>query len=491
MYEELFCKSNNSKEVNYNDKNNDNNNNNLTTTVDINIDTYNNTKLPYSKDKDSIEKDSDSLKKINKKDSNKENIETDKIINNNNNNSLSQNNITNINNKNNNISIDNNNNNNNNKALENENSQLKDIKATQKQQNHNSSSYNNNYYLEDILVETQDFLIDYPYLMIELNRLLPKNYKMAILNKKFAFNFLIKLKERNTELFNKVLSLLEKNKANELDFEGLFNSLEELLKPHKDLYDEMLILMDYKKYKYLRTYTNGTKRNITSSSAVINNMKKLYSLNSFNNENTNNNVSITHDRNNLSVKDNINDEYSNITGHLYNNKRRKLSLDKTDLISNNTSLMFSKNNKKSNRLNADIVSVSKECEDIDINNNNNNNNSNNNLAHNNNSNINNINNNNSNNTKEYKSQPDPEYRFLNSLKHMIPTDNYLNLTKLIYMYIKGVFSFNDFCQIINLVIPNRYDIINIVKQIASSKIISRKNYSNLIKPLSEIDFSSK
>lgn len=289
-------------------------------------------------------------------------------------------------------------------------------KAEDKEESNNNQLGENNYCLEDILISSQDFLIEFPFLVMEFNKLLPKNYKLAILSKKFAQDFLLKIKSRDEEVYGNVLGYLEKHKANELEFEGLLNKLEESLNIYPDLYEEMLIIMDVKKY---------TKR-------------------------------ISGNKDN-SKKSNGNTKYGD-TFHTVNQKKNQASTlpgEDKNVAHSNEDL----DSKKENHISAtkDLAVVTKAASW----------------------------------KKDIKGQQDPEHLFFDNLKNMLTSTQYMNLIKLISMYTKGIFCYSDFALLADVVLKDKQEILNIIKQIAASKIVSRKNYSNLIKPLSDIDFSSK
>ena len=277
---------------------------------------------------------------------------------------------------------------------------------------------------EEILLNSQEFLIKYPFLVMEFNKLLPKNYKLAILNTNFTKSFLLKLRRRDENSFSQVMKLLEKHKLNELDFESLLKELEEILIIYPDLYDEMLIIMDVKKYSKTRGVKDGRK----NFHAYPNlHFRKHYISASFTNPNVILNGS-EYENSNIKDKD-LNQQNYKIGNKEVESNQKHISFKEPETITKGSSW------------------------------------------------------------KDNTQQGDPEYLFFESLKNMISPIKYMTFIKLLFLYNKGILSHFEFCKLIDSSMEEYPELSGIIKQLAMSKLISRKHSSIMMKPLTEVDTS--
>lgn len=118
-------------------------------------------------------------------------------------------------------------------------------------------------FLENSLLKMRDLLIKKPILMIELNKFLPKPYKLAVIDKDFTCKFLLKIKNKSEDLYNQIVTILMNNKNSVLSFKDLYDNIEKLLKPVEiDLYNDFILIMEVKRYSEIKQpYLNKIKNN--------------------------------------------------------------------------------------------------------------------------------------------------------------------------------------------------------------------------------------
>lgn len=118
-------------------------------------------------------------------------------------------------------------------------------------------------FLENSLLKIRDLLIKKPILMIELNKFLPKPYKLAVIDKDFTCKFLLKIKNKSEDLYNQIVTILMNNKNSVLTFKDLYDNIEKLLKPVEiDLYNDFILIMEVKRYSEIKQpYLNKIKNN--------------------------------------------------------------------------------------------------------------------------------------------------------------------------------------------------------------------------------------
>ena len=118
-------------------------------------------------------------------------------------------------------------------------------------------------FLENSLLKIRDLLIKKPILMIELNKFLPKPYKLAVIDKDFTCKFLLKIKNKSEDLYNQIVTILMNNKNSVLSFKDLYDNIEKLLKPVEiDLYNDFILIMEVKRYSEIKQpYLNKIKNN--------------------------------------------------------------------------------------------------------------------------------------------------------------------------------------------------------------------------------------
>jgi hypothetical protein len=141
----------------------------------------------------------------------------------------------------------------------------------------------------------------------------------------------VKVHQRDTELYDRVMAHLQKHKDSELAFEDLFSKLEEELKEHKDIYEELLLIMDVKKFsKYSQTLMSSTREN-KKSFRVGHKQMTGYSNNNnnhnenFSNSNNNNSGNILREE---SIRDNANfNTNNNKIQNFGSDYRRRIGFD--------------------------------------------------------------------------------------------------------------------------------------------------------------------
>lgn len=131
---------------------------------------------------------------------------------------------------------------------------------------------------------------------------------------------MVKVHQRDTDLYERVMAHLQKHKDSELAFEDLFTKLEEELRNHKDIYEELLLIMDVKKFsKYSQTLMNSLREN-KKNFRVGQKQLTSYNIEGFGNLNGNCNLN----ESNL----NINNLNSNFNSEF--NGGRRTSIDEND-----------------------------------------------------------------------------------------------------------------------------------------------------------------
>ena len=365
---------------------------------------------------------------------------------------------------------------------------------------------------EDILLQLRDFLSISPNLIYEFNKYLPKSFKLGIIDQSFAYNFLNKLKSKNSGLFKSTVKILNQYKNEIISQEEAVKNITELFSSHREgnssntnntnnnnnskyfyerLYEDLLAILDVK------SYTTQIARN-----------KQLHYAHSHHNTNNNHGIKLhgnskLHHQNSNSnnISNNINNNNPNNTPHTTNTNNPNMNNSNTNNSNNNTG-------RNNNRINSNST-------------NNNPNNTNTNPT--NNSNISktnqsqedfNTNNANSNNAYSHlnkgsmKNHVNPEYLFFDNLKNVLNHDRYINTIKLLHLFNIGVLNHTEFSELCeNILIiqnsntnignkrvntinnNNNMELLSLIKQITLTKLINRKNSSIINKPLSEIDFS--
>ena len=126
-----------------------------------------------------------------------------------------------------------------------------------------------------------------PILIFELNKIMPKNNKLPLLNQNNSDEFLEKLKNKDEAIYKEFIKLLIKYRDENLSIEVLANKAEEILGKYPELLEEAMLFIDYKK---LNTF--NFRKNIINKNNIINNT----------NNNQNNNYQNVAENNQSSTK---------------------------------------------------------------------------------------------------------------------------------------------------------------------------------------------
>lgn len=89
-----------------------------------------------------------------------------------------------------------------------------------------------------------------------------------------------------------------------------------------------------------------------------------------------------------------------------------------------------------------------------------------------------------------KNQSNPEYLFFESLRNILDPYTYKNLIKLLHLYTEGVLNHSEFMLMTEGYFSNNPDLYEYLKTLTYSKMMNRRFYSIINKPLSELDLTS-
>ena len=112
-----------------------------------------------------------------------------------------------------------------------------------------------------------------PILIFELNKIMPKNNKLPLLNQNNSDEFLEKLKNTDESAYKEFIKLIIQYRDDNLSIEILSKKVEDLLSKYPELLEEALLFIDAKKINTLNYRKNMmNKNNINNNSNQINNV---------------------------------------------------------------------------------------------------------------------------------------------------------------------------------------------------------------------------
>ena len=131
---------------------------------------------------------------------------------------------------------------------------------------------------EETLSKLKTLLEQCPILIFELNKIMPKNNKMPILNQKNADEFFEKLKNKDEYVYKEFIKLIIEYKKENINIETLTNKVEALLNKYPELLEEAMLFIDHKKLNAI-----NYRKNIINKTNINNN----YNINNTQNNNIN------------------------------------------------------------------------------------------------------------------------------------------------------------------------------------------------------------
>ena len=129
-----------------------------------------------------------------------------------------------------------------------------------------------------------------PFLIFELNKLLPKNNKLPLVNQNNSDEFFEKLKKEDEECYKEFIKLILKYKDEEINIETLTTKVEDILNKYPDLLEEAMLFIDSKKLNAVNYRKNPNIKNNASINVEpklnnqVNNVKKDESENNESNK---------------------------------------------------------------------------------------------------------------------------------------------------------------------------------------------------------------
>ena len=145
-----------------------------------------------------------------------------------------------------------------------------------------------NYSEEEIITKLKNLFQQCPILIFELNKILPKNNKLPLLNQENSDEFFEKLKNIDEDCYKEFIKVIVQYKDEDINIETLSKKVEDILIKYPELLEEAMLFIDHKK---LNT-NNYRKNNITK----------------------NNNTVISSKQNNANPKENLNSNENNQSG---------------------------------------------------------------------------------------------------------------------------------------------------------------------------------
>ena len=145
-----------------------------------------------------------------------------------------------------------------------------------------------NYSEEEIITKLKNLFRQCPILIFELNKILPKNNKLPLLNQENSDEFFEKLKNIDEDCYKEFIKVIVQYKDEDINIETLSKKVEDILIKYPELLEEAMLFIDHKK---LNT-NNYRKNNITK----------------------NNNTVISPKQNNANPKENLNSNENNQSG---------------------------------------------------------------------------------------------------------------------------------------------------------------------------------
>lgn len=322
-------------------------------------------------------------------------------------------------------------------------------------------------FLENALIKIRDILIKKPILMMELNKFLPKSYRLAVVDKDFTCKFLLKIKNKSEQIYNQVVQFLMSNKSSILNFKDLYENIEKLLQPDTELCNDFILIMEVKRFHEIKQpFLNKIKNNNSLLGKKIMKSKNKDNIgltkkgiklrNSFKNSNGIYNYEEKSD----SIQYNMNHNSNLKPGSFINGKQNGMfNLNSSnainsgghyeEFVSNNTNI--SENFKKDCVSNNQYLKDSNygiNCKFLLF------------LVH--------------------------ELRFFSYAKDVLSKGKYNILIKSFFLYLKNIFNIEDFSNIVDHLLEDQ-NMASLAKNIALSRVFKRKLHNIIFKPLAEYE----
>ena len=150
---------------------------------------------------------------------------------------------------------------------------------------------------------------NYPILLFELNKIMPKNNRFPLVTQINSDEFFEKLKNTDESCYKEFIKLIVQYKDETINLETLTNKTEEMLNEYPELLEEAMIFLDHKKLNTINY------RKILANKNNINNLQKPNNINNNPNQNTKEN-------NQSSIKKEYKTQNKNLDQSLNNEKNK-------------------------------------------------------------------------------------------------------------------------------------------------------------------------
>ena len=147
-----------------------------------------------------------------------------------------------------------------------------------------------------------------PILIYELNKIMPKNNKLPLLNQDNSDDFFEKLKDKDESAYKEFIKLIIQYRDENLNIEALTTKVEELLSKYPELLEEAMLFIDHKKLNNM-----NFRKNIINKNNINNNIQNN---NNYQNTAENNQINIKKEN----IKQTQNSNASNIIEKHQTNK---------------------------------------------------------------------------------------------------------------------------------------------------------------------------
>ena len=147
-----------------------------------------------------------------------------------------------------------------------------------------------------------------PILIYELNKIMPKNNKLPLLNQDNSDDFFEKLKDKDESAYKEFIKLIIQYRDENLNIEVLTTKVEELLSKYPELLEEAMLFIDHKKLNNM-----NFRKNIINKNNINNNIQNN---NNYQNTAENNQINIKKEN----IKQTQNSNASNIIEKHQTNK---------------------------------------------------------------------------------------------------------------------------------------------------------------------------
>ena len=132
-----------------------------------------------------------------------------------------------------------------------------------------------NYSEEETLSKLKNLFAKCPILIFELNKIIPKYYKLPVVTQDNSDEFFEKIKNRDENCYKEFIKLVLQYKDEEISIDALTNKTEELLNKYPDLLEEAMLFIDNKKLNTINYRKNIINKNITNNKSKQNSIKEM------------------------------------------------------------------------------------------------------------------------------------------------------------------------------------------------------------------------